>query len=235
MFIVVKKKFILGIFSALFAAVLIMLAVYPPKNISVDNLNPKTVVIDAGHGGMDGGSVGEGNIPEKNINLEIALKLEEIFKNNGYNVIMTRETDVSLHENDNASVRNKKTADLKKRAEIANSSNASLFISVHANKYESPDIFGSQVFYSKNDERGKIIAESVMERLRELNPKNKRLAKPLPNPNLVFKNLKIPGILIECGFMSNPDDLKNLMDDTYRQKTAEAIYNGIINAEFSPN
>ena len=74
-----------------------------------------------------------------------------------------------------------------------------------------------------------------MERLRELNPKNKRLAKPLPNPNLVFKNLKISGILIECGFMSNPDDLKNLMDDTYRQKTAEAIYNGIINAEFSPN
>lgn len=230
LFIVLGKKFVLGIASVLAAVVLIVFAaVNHNVDIPVSNLDNKKVVIDPGHGGMDGGSVSDGGDTEKEINLAIAMKLKKIFEDNGYTVVMTRETDVSLNENSDASVRKQKNSDLKKRAEIANESGAGLFISVHVNKYESAEIFGAQTFYSKDDEAGKLYAESVMETLRELNPKNKRLAKTHPSKNLVFQNLKIPGVLVECGFISNPDDLLNLKNDEYQQKTAEAIYNGVVN------
>lgn len=228
MFIVLDKKFILGIVSMLAAVMLITFsAVRYNSDIPVQNMDSKKVVIDPGHGGMDGGSVSSSGVMEKDINLNIAMKLKKIFEENGYTVVMTRENDVSLNENTNSSIRKQKNSDLKKRAQIANESGAGLFISVHVNKYESPEIFGAQTFYSKDDEAGKLYAESVMETLRELNSKNKRLAKTHPNKNLVFQNLKIPGVLVECGFISNPEDLACLMNEEYQQKTAEAIFKGI--------
>ena len=201
-------------------------------NIPVSQLDSKKVVIDAGHGGMDGGSVGENGEMEKEINLQIALKLKKVFEDNGYSVVMTREEDVSLGDN-SGTVRKQKTQDLKKRAEIGNESGAGLFISVHTNKYESPEISGAQTFYSKNDDAGKLYAESIMEELRKLDPKNKRLSKTHPNKNLVFQNLMIPGVLVECGFISNKTDISNLKDEEYQKKMAEAIYNGIKSLEIS--
>ena len=230
MFIVIGKKFILGAFGAIMAVLIVCFTTANfSQKASTDSLDSKTVVIDAGHGGMDGGSVGEDGTPEKNLNLEIAKKLQKLFNDNGYNVVMTREADTSLHENDNASIRNQKNADLRKRAEIANNSKAHLFISVHINKFETPDIMGAQTFYSKDDETGKKYAESIMESLRELQPKNKRLAKTHPNKNLLFQKLEIPGVLVECGFISNKDELYNLKNDEYQMKIAEAIYKGVIN------
>lgn len=232
LFIVVNKKMILGISSILLSVFLCIFALnIGSESVNVTVGDNKTIVIDAGHGGVDGGSVSEDGILEKTINLEIAKKLEKLLSDNGYNVIMTRNEDISLHKNDDASIKNKKTSDLKARAEIGNNSGGGLFISIHTNKYESPEIFGAQVFYSKNDEIGKIYSESIMETLREVNPKNKRLAKPLPNKNLLFQNLKIPAALVECGFISNPDDLKMLQDQEYQDKIAEAIYKGIINSQ----
>jgi len=211
---------------------IVFTAVRHNGDIPVSQLDSKKVVIDAGHGGMDGGSVSGSGDTEKEINLAISQKLKKVFEDNGYTVVMTRETDTSLGE-DNGTIRKQKTQDLKKRAEIANESGAGVFISIHVNKYESPEISGAQTFYSKDDEAGKLYAQSVMEEIRKLDPKNKRLSKTHPNKNLVFQNLKIPGVLVECGFISNENDLSNLKDEEYQKKMAEAIFNGIKSLEIS--
>lgn len=230
MFIVLDKKVILGVASLTAAFLIIAFSVFGSAGDSpVSKLDNKKIVIDAGHGGIDGGSVSDSGISEKDLNLKIAKKLKNIFEENGYTVFMTREEDKWLSEKTSGSVRSQKNSDLKKRAEIANESDAGLFISIHINKYESPNIFGAQTFYSENDEEGKIYAESIMESLRMLNSRNKRLAKTHPNKNLVFQNLKIPGVLVECGFISNPEELELLKTEEYQKKLAESIYNGVKN------
>ena len=231
MFVVVKKKMI--IFALIILVFLFGIsAIFKNQGISVNSIKSTTsdiVVIDAGHGGIDGGCVGEGNILEKDLNLKVAKKLEKIFSENGYKVIMTRTEDVSLASDENAKIRNQKTQDLKKRAEIANNSGGALFISIHMNEYTSPEISGAQVFYNKNDETGEKYAKSVMSALKKVDAKNKRVSKEIPNKNLVFNKLTIPGILVECGFLSNPEECKKLQDELYQNDIANAIYNGIVN------
>lgn len=230
MFIVLDKKIILGVASLAAAFLIIAFFVFGSAGDSpVSKLDNKKIVIDAGHGGIDGGSVSDSGIFEKDLNLKIAKKLKAVFEENGYMVAMTREEDNWLSEKTSGSVRSQKNSDLKKRAELANESGAGLFISIHINKYESPNIFGAQTFYSENDEEGKIYAESIMESLRLLNTRNKRLAKTHPNKNLVFQSLKITGVLVECGFISNPEELELLKTEEYQKKLAESIYNGVKN------
>ncbi len=233
MFVVLKKKMII-----LALIILILLfgisSLFKNHGIYVNSQKIETsdiVVIDAGHGGMDGGCVGEGNILEKDLNLKVAKKLEKIFLNNGYKVVMTRTEDISLATDESVKIKTQKTQDLKKRAEIANESGAAIFISIHMNQYSSPEISGAQVFYNKNDKIGEKYAKSVMDCLKKVDAKNKRVSKEIPNKNLVFNKLTIPGILVECGFLSNKEECKKLQDDLYQNDIANAIYNGIISCK----
>ncbi len=228
MFVVVRKKMIIAIL--LFLIVLFgFSALFKNNGKTVSGNLSHIVIIDSGHGGFDGGCVGEGDVLEKDINLKVGKKLEKIFSDNGYKVIMTRNEDNALFEDESVKIRSRKTQDLKKRAEIANSSGGALFISIHMNQYTSPEISGAQVFYNKNDETGKKYAESVMKNLKKIDGKNKRVSKELPNKNLVFSKLEIPGILVECGFLSNPEECKKLQDELYQNDIANAIYNGVVN------
>ncbi len=228
MFFVFRKNVIIGVLLAVLVSGVLLLSVMP-NEISTVGLDSKVIVVDAGHGGMDGGGVGVDGTPEKDLNLQIAKKLEKALTENGYRVVMTRNEDVSLHDVETTTVRSQKNSDLKKRASIANQTKAGLFVSIHMNKYESADVKGAQVFYRKNDPTGAQYAESVMLELKKVDSQNHRVEKTLPNKNLTFSKLEIPGILVECGFISNLEELTKLRDESYQQKLVDAIVNGIKN------
>lgn len=228
MFLVFRKNVVIGLFMAILVSGVLVLSVIPTE-ISTVGLNPKVIVVDAGHGGMDGGGVGVDGIPEKELNLQIAKKLEQALIANGYSVVMTRGEDISLHDAEKTTVRSQKNSDLKKRAMIANQENAGLFVSIHMNKYESPQVKGAQVFFRNNDPAGAQYAESIMMELKKIDPYNHRKEKTLPNQNLTFSKLTIPGVLVECGFISNEEELKKLRDEAYQAKLVDAIVAGIKN------
>lgn len=236
MFIVMKRKILIFWLILIALAIVICALTYhkpiktnmqKPENKATENQT--TVVIDAGHGGLDGGCVGLYDIIEKDITLLIATKVEKLFTQNGYNVVMTRNSDVSIHSDDKKSIRNKKSSDLINRARLANESGGIIYISIHLNKFSQENEFGSQAFYKENDEQGKKYARSIMLELKKLNENNRRVANKLPNKNLLFNKLEIPSVLVECGFISNNDEARLLKTDEYQQKLAEAIFNGVVN------
>lgn len=190
------------------------------------NDDEKIIVIDAGHGGEDGGTSGKTGVLEKDINLQISLLLEELFKDAGYNVIMTRDGDYSIGDAELDTVSKRKASDIKKRVEICNSSGADCVISIHQNYFEEDKYSGAQVFYGSND-GSKALAEAVQLRLREdVQPENTREVKPGGESIYLLKNTTIPAIIVECGFLSNPSEEKCLTDPTYQQKLAYSIFLG---------
>lgn len=183
--------------------------------------NIGTIVIDAGHGGEDPGKVSRNGTEEKNINLSIALKLKPLLEAEGYNVVLTRDSDVSICTGDYG-----KIEDLANRVDIISDSEAALVISIHQNSYSDSSVHGAQVFYSKGSEAGKKLAEFVQESLLEVEPDNKR--KPKADASYyLFVHTECPVVIAECGFLSNPEDESRLLDENYQQSMAEAIRNGV--------
>lgn len=191
------------------------------ENIAVSTLpvNKRCIVIDAGHGGYDPGKVAADGTEEKGINLAIAKALEGYLEQGGAVVYTTRTEDSSLSSS--------KREDLKSRADIANNSNADMFISIHQNSFPKGSAKGAQVFYYKGSEQGKRLAELIQARLREVaDSSNERLAKA-NDSYYVLKQTDIPGVIVECGFLSNSEEHDKLMSEEYREKLAWAIYMGI--------
>ena len=180
----------------------------------------KTIIIDSGHGGKDGGSVVNG-ILEKNINLQISLKLKDILIKNGANVIMTRDGDYDLSS---PNVNRRKKSDFDNRISLINNASADLYISIHLNYLSDSRYSGAQVFYTKGNEYlAEIMQESLASYL-----KTKMPAKKLSNTIYMYKKLNVPGVLIECGFLSNEKERNLLITDKYQERIALAIIKGII-------
>lgn len=187
--------------------------------------NPVTIVVDAGHGGIDPGKVGINNALEKDINLAIALKLERNLKENGINVIMTRTDDNGLY---NASDSNKKVCDMKKRLSIIEDTKPALAVSIHQNSYPDQSVSGVQVFYYKDSIKGKAAAEIMQTQLiKTLKPSKERVAKD-NNSYYLLKKTSVPIMIIECAFMSNPVEAELLTNDEYQERIAWGIYMGIM-------
>lgn len=187
------------------------------------------IIIDAGHGGIDSGAVGINNVFEKDINLDIALKLKDFLKASGFNVKMTRESDISIHSDDSATIKGKKVSDLKNRLEMVNNDSNNLLISIHQNKFEDSKYKGAQAFYSKNNPLSKELAQSIRASfLGFLQKDNNREIKPSPAGVFLLNKATVPAVIIECGFLSNHEDLKNLLDPSYQGKIAFSIYCGFI-------
>lgn len=183
-----------------------------------------TVVIDPGHGGVDGGAEADDGTPEKNINLNIALKLKQLAENDGWNVIMTREEDTGLYSEQNSTIRSKKTEDLKKRKEIFDSSAADAAVSIHLNSYTADrSVRGAQVFYADGSEESKMLAECIQNQM-----KNRRRAMAKSDV-LILQQAKVPTVIAECGFLSNYEESRKLRTDEYQNKLAKNIYSGIKN------
>lgn len=185
-----------------------------------------TIIIDAGHGGIDPGAVAN-NLVEKDLNLSIALKLKDFLSISGYNVITTRSSDTALAKA-NASSRYKKE-DLNQRIKLAEDTENAIFISIHMNKFESPTASGLQTFYSANNDESLKFANCVQDSSKILEPNNKREVKQDNGDIYILDNISKPSILVECGFLSNKSDAEKLKDEEYQNKLAFSIYTGIIN------
>ncbi|MBQ3182116.1 MAG: N-acetylmuramoyl-L-alanine amidase [Clostridia bacterium] len=186
-----------------------------------------TVVIDAGHGGEDGGAVGINGCIEKELNLDIALILRDLLTASGVNVKMTRSEDIMLY--DAATPGKKKIQDLKKRVEIGEENEDSFTVSIHMNTYPSSKYSGAQVYYSPNHPDSKALAETVQGNIKAyLQPDNTRQIKEATSAIYLLHNIKNPAILIECGFISNQSEAELLCRDDYRHKVALTIYSAVI-------
>ena len=187
----------------------------------------KAIIVDAGHGGIDGGAVGRSGVKESEINLKIALKLRTLLEQNGAVVLLTRDEDRGLYS-DFGSIRNKKNEDLRKRKELVDSSQADLFVSVHLNSFPQSQYYGAQTFYPQNCEESKKAAEYIQEELiRVLDNGNNRVSK-VKSDVYLLKYSSIPTVLVECGFLSNPAEEMELQKNKYQEKVAWSIYIGIL-------
>lgn len=189
-----------------------------PVLVDIEQL--PVIVIDPGHGGIDGGAVSRnGSIIEKDINLSMGLMLRDFFIINGFDVVMTRDTDISIHDDGVKGVRKQKTSDLHNRLDIAEAFPNAIFISIHQNKFEQAGSWGAQVFYGPNNSQSKALAELLQSNVRDkIQPDNKREIKRAGKNLYLMYNASCPSILVECGFLSNPADAANLVDPEYQSK-----------------
>lgn len=184
-----------------------------------------TIVLDSGHGGVDPGKISVDGVYEKNINLSIAKKLEKILARNDCRVIMTRESDKGLYQESDS---NKKRADMAKRLEIMNGCKADLVISIHQNSYTDASSRGAQVFYHTASENGKNLATYIQNAMIEkVAPNNHRQPKA-NNDYYLLRNSTSTMVIVECGFLSNLQESKQLQDTAYQKEVAEAIAMGTL-------
>lgn len=183
------------------------------------------VVIDAGHGGNDPGKIGIDGSLEKDINLQIAMKLKKYLEASDVDVVLTRDNDNGLYSvKDNR----KKMADMTKRCEIINKTKPALTVSIHQNSYHQEEISGGQVFYYKKSEKGKKLAEIIQDRFDFLlGEKNTRLAKPNDNYYLLL-HVRTPIVIVECGFLTNKKESALLNTEDYQDRVAWTIHMGIM-------
>lgn len=182
----------------------------------------KVIYIDAGHGGFDGGAVVNG-INEADINLAITLQLKTILEECGYKVLLTRDGDYDLSTDSS----HKKRSDMHARVDMINSSDALLYISIHQNTYTNPVYSGAQCFYNKYDGLGMLLANNIQTSIINDLKNTTRVAKNIEGIYLV-DNVNIPGVLVECGFMSNESELNNLLNEQYQYDIARSIYRGML-------
>ena len=193
-------------------------------NLQIQEKKP-CVVIDAGHGGADPGKVGINNALEKDINLQIAQKVKMLLEANDIRVIMTRETEGGLYD-ENAS--NKKVQDMKRRIEMIEETEPDLTVSIHQNSYPEEYVHGAQVFYYNTSVEGKKLAELLQTQLiQRVDPDNTRQIKANDSYYLL-KKTKTPIVIVECGFLSNWEEAGKLCEEEYQEKLAWAIHMGIM-------
>lgn len=213
---------VVAVLSAFIVAAMVEVNGRPVLNITKKGTK-ELIVVDAGHGGFDPGKVGTAGTLEKDINLSIALKLKKVLEDSGYRVVMIRETDTALCD---AGSKRKKAEDLKARVSMINEQKPALTVSIHQNSY-SAGTKGAQVFYFKNSEESHQFASVLQETVKEkINDGNHRIEKGNDSYYMLKKTEGIFAI-IECGFLSNPQEEVLLNADDYQQKMAEAIAEGI--------
>lgn len=184
-----------------------------------------TVVLDAGHGGTDPGKIGVNGEKEKELNLEITMLLKEKLEKQGIQVVLTRDSDGGLYDEQS---NNKKVQDLQRRCELIHKTSPICAVSIHQNSYTTPEVKGAQVFYYTNSAEGKKLAEGLQTALVEgVDPENHREAKGNTSYYLL-KKTDVPLAIVECGFLSNPEEAGLLATKEYQEKVAEAVCTGIL-------
>ncbi|WP_308301696.1 N-acetylmuramoyl-L-alanine amidase CwlD [Neobacillus cucumis] len=189
-------------------------------------LSGKIILLDAGHGGPDGGAE-SGETLEKDIALEITKNVRDFLQQQGALVIMTREKDEDLADPDTRGYSRRKVEDLKKRLKMINHTDIDLFVSIHLNAIPSSRWSGAQTFYAPHYKENARAAKFIQEELRRNLENTERKAKPI-NQVYILKNAKKPGVLVEVGFLSNPRERSLLKKESYQEKVSASINNGIL-------
>ena len=191
---------------------------------------PVLVIIDPGHGGEDGGAVStDGAVKESGLNLSIALRVEDLMRFLGQATAMTRREDVSIHSPESRTAREKKVSDLHNRVALVNSREGALLLSIHQNSLPSSTVTqGAQVFWNRKD-GAEELAQSVQDALNiAVNAENEKKTKAIPATIYLMKNINVPGILVECGFLSNKEETALLQQPDYQVRLATAITAGCL-------
>ncbi len=186
------------------------------------------IVLDAGHGGLDSGAVGKSGLLEKDVNLSIVLGLRDMLELSGFEVVLTRDEDISIYDPGTEGVRNQKLSDMDNRLEIIQSYPDSIFLCIHQNNYTDPQYFGGQMFYNNNHPNNRTLAQIMQNRFALLQPGNDREIKLSGEELYLLKSNKNPSLMIECGFLSNADEEAKLSTWEYRQQVAFTIYGGLM-------
>lgn len=223
MFIFNKKR-IIFILSTILFSISVYTSTTSIETVSIP-VSSHTIIIDAGHGLPDAGASSRDGTSEESINLNIALKLQRLLESSGSTVILTRSDENGIYDIDS---KNKKQSDLKNRVDLANSSEAEIFVSIHLNKIDISSCSGWQSFYQKNNDNSKYLADCIQKNLNSsIQKNNKREILPLSG-KYILDNIKIPTVIVECGFLSNDLELSDLKTDSYQENLAWGIYTGII-------
>ena len=229
MFVTIDLKRLITI--VLLVALLAAAAVFVKIFVSNGGLKPvisqnsrSTLVLDAGHGGIDGGAISDSGLKESDINLQIALKTEALVRFLGINTVMTRETDTDNSDNKAYSEHD----NLVQRVKLANSTENAVLISIHQNKFPSAVVSGAEVMYSDNDDSKALGLITQDNLVTLLDSSNRRVARPAPKELLLTSSVECPTILVECGFMSNPQEVQKLASNDYQLKLAAILAGSYI-------
>ncbi|MFA5523873.1 MAG: N-acetylmuramoyl-L-alanine amidase CwlD [Tissierellales bacterium] len=202
------------------------------KNDSVPTMylpvTDKVIAVDAGHGGIDPGAIGKQGVKEDIVNLQIALKLRKLIEENGGVVILTRNDGEGLYTEESRTIRDKKNEDLRNRRIEVNKSEADILLSIHLNSFTQSQYYGAQTFYKEGCEESKNLAFIIQEELKNVLDKNNQRVPQSRDSIYLIRESTAPAILIECGFLSNPQEEIKLNDSKYQEKIAWAIYIGVI-------
>lgn len=232
--IILNKKRLALIITSIFISVFIFnLTKRSGDDISVYTVSlpvsGKTVILDAGHGTPDEGAESSSGTTEAETNLAITLKTQKLLEQSGCTVILTRSDNNAIYDLDSKTIRQKKISDIHNRVKIGNESSADIFVSIHLNKIPQPQYYGWQCFFKNGDDKSVELAKSLQSSLNEsIQKENNRVAMKIGDV-YIAKHVEIPLSFVECGFLSNPEEEKQLLDDTYQDRLAWGIYTGIIN------
>lgn len=230
--IILNRKRLIAILSMIYISIFAFTFQIAEKEETAETLalpvTNKVIVIDAGHGVPDEGAQSSTGTTEAETNLKIALKLQSLLEQSGSTVILTRSDENAIYDIDSNTLREKKISDIHNRVKIGNESSADIFVSIHLNKISQGQYYGWQTFYRENDEQSIKLAKSIQTNLNEsIQKENKRVSMKLDTV-YIMKHVEIPITIVECGFLSNPEEEQLLLTDEYQDKLAWGIYNGII-------
>lgn len=228
------KRLFVGFFSACAVIGCCLLLTRIADKTDLVSASPENkgfyIIVDAGHGGMDGGTSAADGTKEKDINLSIARKLNLLLVASGYKTVMLRNDDALIGDNSLSTIRARKVSDIRKRLEVAESYPESILVSIHQNYYSVPKYSGAQVFYSTNSPKSKILAQSIQDSVvNGLQPDNNRKIKAVGSDIYLLYNCTLPAVMVECGFMSNESEAEKLKTDSYQTQMALSIMQGILN------
>lgn len=226
-----RTLYIIVLLLILLSTVIVMISSF--SNITAHTLADVSVVvpkiiIDAGHGGEDGGAVVD-DVLEKDINLSIAMKLADILRLSGYPVAEVRQSDAAVYSGDADTLREKKVSDLNNRVTMFNADEHNIVISIHQNKFDSSKYSGTQLFYSVNHPDSRVLAEYIHKAVvMLLQQDNTRELKKGNADIFVLDKTVVPAVIVECGFLSNDAERAKLTDEGYQKQLAYAIAMGIL-------
>lgn len=234
LYLTLDIKLLGNLFTVLVAAALFLIFTAAEKAVSVMGTEASSkmpvIIIDAGHGGEDGGTQSADGVLEKDINLSISLKLEKILKRYGYETVMIRNEDKMIYDEGSDTIRSRKSSDLHNRMDIMKKYPGSIFLSIHQNHFSQSKYSGAQVFYCKKQQGSQALADCIQKSIvNNLQKENTRQIKASTSDVYLICNAVTTAVMVECGFLSNTEEAKKLSDNTYQYEMALAIAKGLVN------
>lgn len=229
-YLIAKFKTLAYCLSAVFILLIISLGILAGKSVTVSGkISEKPViVIDAGHGGEDGGTQSASGVLEKDINLSIALILKEMLETDGFKTVMVRDSDRLIYDENSSTMRSKKSSDLHNRLSIMKANRGCIFLSIHQNHFTESKYSGAQVFYRPGHDDSVGLAESIQKSIVDnLQKENTRQIKPCTSSVYLIYNAVSTAVMVECGFLSNEKEAEKLSNREYQRDMAKAIVQGL--------